>query len=666
MEFAVKMAAIIGRTKELMPYLEDPRNLRRVLTLCLALSFPFALVTNAAHCQDAFRNRLERLRQFRQRYQQEGNSKSVNTLGNQKFERRFGGGREQMEGLKKALLDEAVNPSDPNKVWKVKPADEKAATTEVANMVREMQKRNVATKQIVSILYADSKASWQKKNIARGIADLNECIRLSPELSFAYADRGTANYAQLKLKPAIDDFTKAIILNPRLVRPHLGRGTIYFKLGRYPEAIRDLDVTIANWPNGDVCYFYRSLSYERLGDYNRAFADREKAIQLNPPLARYFELGSRPPRISDSKSTVTAPPDDTTESNKSNSSSSSSPSTDIVTGSPTSSQSGSTDTKTDLATSNNTSSTDASTKPDSGSADTKSGDTSDKNVSPSTTSSPENTPPQQSVQSDPTKTQDRTPQHKIPQQGIISKSNKSISTTQDPTSTKTTTAVLAPKQNQNQKQDKSYGNSAATDKTKKIAMSNPSASPSSSHGSTSLSVTSKKLVDDELSIINDYSKLLKLNPDDADTLYNRGIANLTIGSFKEAAADFKKFLTALDWRSSAAQYGAILCSISYFGSKQDSEAKSILEQAVQHNKTKSWPYPITQYLLGQGTIDDVFSKAADKFAQTTARSYIGLALVAKGDFQKGRECLSWLEKNGDRRMQDYFLGTTALRVRDSK
>lgn len=83
----------------------------------------------------------------------------------------------------------------------------------------------------------------------KAIADINEGIRLDPDLGDAYVDRGAALMALGRYQDALADLSKGIALNPH--RPH-------------------------------IAYYDRAIVYEHSGDIRAAYYDYKKALELEP------------------------------------------------------------------------------------------------------------------------------------------------------------------------------------------------------------------------------------------------------------------------------------------------------------------------------------------------------------------------------------------------
>jgi len=118
--------------------------------------------------------------------------------------------------------------------------------------------------------------------LKEAIAEFDEAIRLDPNLSGAYNNRGIV-YARLgQFQQAIKDFDEAIRLNPRDALAYYNRATAYYHLDQFQSVIQDLEEAIRLNPQDAEAYYYRGLSYVNLGQYQQAIQDFNQAILLNP------------------------------------------------------------------------------------------------------------------------------------------------------------------------------------------------------------------------------------------------------------------------------------------------------------------------------------------------------------------------------------------------
>jgi len=87
---------------------------------------------------------------------------------------------------------------------------------------------------------------------------------------------------------AIEYLDEAIKLEPNFSWAYNNRGNVYRDLGQYQRAIEDYDEAIRLKPDYDLFYVNRGNAYCDLGQYQRAIEDYNVAINLNPDSANAF------------------------------------------------------------------------------------------------------------------------------------------------------------------------------------------------------------------------------------------------------------------------------------------------------------------------------------------------------------------------------------------
>ena len=152
-----------------------------------------------------------------------------------------------------------------------------------------------------------------KKNLAselkdssllkEAIADFDFAIKLNHAFVEALHNRGLAKdnlaeYAKTEgqrvalLLSALEDHDKTISLNPDYENSLLNRGVIKGKLGRFDEAIADFDLAIKMAPDSAQGYANRGLARDYKKDYAGAITDFNKAIELKPDFDKaYYNRG---------------------------------------------------------------------------------------------------------------------------------------------------------------------------------------------------------------------------------------------------------------------------------------------------------------------------------------------------------------------------------------
>ena len=120
------------------------------------------------------------------------------------------------------------------------------------------------------------------------IKHYTKAIRLKPDLTNAYNNRGNVYGQKGKFDAAIQDFNKAIELKPQYARAYNDQGIAYGQKGKFDAAIQDFNKAIELNPQYAYAYYNRGNAYRQKGDVDAAIQDYTKAIELNPNLAEAY------------------------------------------------------------------------------------------------------------------------------------------------------------------------------------------------------------------------------------------------------------------------------------------------------------------------------------------------------------------------------------------
>ena len=127
-----------------------------------------------------------------------------------------------------------------------------------------------------------------KQESDKAIADCNQAIRLEPNDTNAFFNRGYAYKAKGRYDRAIEDYDRAIRLNPSDADAFSNRGVAHKAKGQYDRAFEDFNQAIRLNPNDAITFYNRGSAYGDKGQYDRAIEDYNQAIRLNPNYATAF------------------------------------------------------------------------------------------------------------------------------------------------------------------------------------------------------------------------------------------------------------------------------------------------------------------------------------------------------------------------------------------
>jgi tetratricopeptide (TPR) repeat protein len=132
---------------------------------------------------------------------------------------------------------------------------------------------------------AESKSPRNRERVLAAQADLNEAIRLNPNLSEAFAIRGYLRFVLGNQSGALNDVDSALRLNPKNGAALIVRSTIKGENGDHRGAIADATEAIQLDPNSpylNFAYNNRGLARANLRDFEGALPDLTQAIRLAP------------------------------------------------------------------------------------------------------------------------------------------------------------------------------------------------------------------------------------------------------------------------------------------------------------------------------------------------------------------------------------------------
>ena len=160
----------------------------------------------------------------------------------------------------------------------------------IAACTREIDAAATPDRQLAPLYLSRGEAYYSRYDIDRALADINQAIRLDPQLAAAYDARGRVYH--FHPERALFDFDAAIKLDPRFAAAYVDRGAAYRLDGKLDSALGDLDEAIRLDPDNPNAYEVRGAVYRDKGDFGRAIIDYGEAIH-DDPQARfaYFARG---------------------------------------------------------------------------------------------------------------------------------------------------------------------------------------------------------------------------------------------------------------------------------------------------------------------------------------------------------------------------------------
>lgn len=156
------------------------------------------------------------------------------------------------------------------------------------------------TDKVRAIAYVGRALAFQRQGERdRAMADLSEAIRLNPDDSLVYSDRGVLWRDKGDVDHAIDDFTAAIARDP-LPRSDIGgrghvnvyanRGLAYWAKGDIDHALADFDAALARDPQDLTARYQRAQMRIARRDLTGAVADLDEVIRQEPGQAQAHYL----------------------------------------------------------------------------------------------------------------------------------------------------------------------------------------------------------------------------------------------------------------------------------------------------------------------------------------------------------------------------------------
>jgi tetratricopeptide (TPR) repeat protein len=160
-------------------------------------------------------------------------------------------------------------------------------------------------------------------------------------------------------------------------------------------------------------------------------------------------------------------------------------------------------------------------------------------------------------------------------------------------------------------------------------------------------------------ILEQFDKLIALNPKDATNFYNKGVINLSQGRYKNAKEDFTKFLNLQNDFGESPIYGAILLSITLQNLHKTQEATEVLAHAK--NVTGSaWTKQLLGLFTEELSLADFMDSHQSGQRELAANCFLGLRYLADGKKVQALQKLKWVREHGNPTQDEYLLAVSGL------
>ncbi len=124
-------------------------------------------------------------------------------------------------------------------------------------------------------------------NTDKGMADLDEAVRLDPHAGAPQMHRGMIRGGKGDKDGAIADFNEAVRAEPTNTTILNNSSVFLCQMGRYDEAIASCNAAIHLDPNDDTALRNRAHVWLGKKEYAKALADYSEAVRVNPQNAAW-------------------------------------------------------------------------------------------------------------------------------------------------------------------------------------------------------------------------------------------------------------------------------------------------------------------------------------------------------------------------------------------
>lgn len=133
---------------------------------------------------------------------------------------------------------------------------------------------------------------YSKKDYDNALSDLDEAIKLDPTLTGNYINRGLIRYSKNDLRGAMADYDRVLEKDKNNLIAHFNRGLLRAQVGDDNRAIEDFNFVIQNEPSNYIAYMNRALLKQNIGDLNGSLSDLDIVLAEHPDYFQGFYMRS--------------------------------------------------------------------------------------------------------------------------------------------------------------------------------------------------------------------------------------------------------------------------------------------------------------------------------------------------------------------------------------
>lgn len=143
----------------------------------------------------------------------------------------------------------------------------------------------------VAVLLQEGETKYQKGDILGAIKSYNAVIEKQAYSAIAYQKRGLCKRRMQNYPGALKDYEKAIELKSNMANAYIGKAQTYVAMNNPQKAIKEFARALDLQPAKKylpLIHYNKGLAHLEVKHYKEAMADFNKAIELNPKMAKAY------------------------------------------------------------------------------------------------------------------------------------------------------------------------------------------------------------------------------------------------------------------------------------------------------------------------------------------------------------------------------------------